>query len=349
MKKLLRAFGLMLGIASPVLAGPTGPPAGKFILDISTGANIPTFKVSSGTVNGPLVTGSLTCTGSPCGSAGVSLTSTQTWSGQNNWLTPAPSTFTYGVVVGSETVSGPGNGNIVFTISGSTYGVISDSISPPTVGQCAVFSSTNGTVSGTTCGGGGTPASPNNSIQFNNAGAFGGNADFEHFASSIVYTNQFVDTGIQTSSFTYGVQASSLTLKTIGGFGGELDFWNSGANNDTIKFFNDSGAAQAFINENVGTWWRIDVDGGAAFIVQTADTNRLAIDAAGTVAVESGGLQLWSRTKAQIAVITPDSINSQVTGEEYYCSDCATVAVCISTGSAQGAFALITNKASACQ
>jgi hypothetical protein len=254
-----------------------------------------------------------------------------------------------------ETINGPGNGNIQLTISGSTYTVTSTTnvgSANVTVGHLAVFSSTNATLTdggAPSAGGGGTPASPNNSIQFNNAGAFGGNADFEHFASSVVYTNQFVDTGIQTSSFTYGVQASSLTLKTIGGFGGELDFWNSGANNDTIKFFNDSGAAQAFINENVGTWWRIDVDGGAAFIVQTADTNRLAIDAAGTVAVESGGLQLWSRTKAQIAVITPDSINSQVTGEEYYCSDCATVAVCISTGSAQGAFALITNKASACQ
>lgn len=38
---------------------------------------------------------------------GASLASTQTWTGQNNWTTPAPSTFTYGVSMGSATINGP--------------------------------------------------------------------------------------------------------------------------------------------------------------------------------------------------------------------------------------------------
>lgn len=70
MKKLFRALGLVFGISMPILAGPSQPPAGNYITNVSTNATIQIFKTSSGTVTGPLSVGSLTCTGSPCGSGG---------------------------------------------------------------------------------------------------------------------------------------------------------------------------------------------------------------------------------------------------------------------------------------
>lgn len=50
---------------------------------------------------------SLTCTGSPCGTAsgGPTLIATQTWSGSNNWTSPSVSTFTYGVLASTLTLS----------------------------------------------------------------------------------------------------------------------------------------------------------------------------------------------------------------------------------------------------
>ncbi len=56
------------------------------------------------------------------------------------------------------------------------------------------------------------------------------------------------------------------------------------------------------------------------------------------------GATLYARTKAQIAAITPSS-----TFEMYGCSDCGAVRVCISTGTAVGAFSLITSSTTACQ
>jgi hypothetical protein len=75
---------------------------------------------------------------------GAFITSTQTWSGQNNWTTPSPSTFTYGLVVGSLTVSGGAltvNSGVAFTQSykaavcqagTASLGFSTDSSSAPT-------------------------------------------------------------------------------------------------------------------------------------------------------------------------------------------------------------------------
>ena len=64
-----------------------------------------------------------------------------------------------------------------------------------------------------------------------------------------------------------------------------------------------------------------------------------------------GFVQLGSKTHAAIQALTPavNPVTGLATGEEYYCSDCSTVSVCISTGTALGAWGLITNKGSACQ
>lgn len=68
MKKLFKALGLALGVLAPVWAGPSGPPAGNYIVNVSTNPKTQIFNVSSGTVNNLIISG--TCTGPGCGSAG---------------------------------------------------------------------------------------------------------------------------------------------------------------------------------------------------------------------------------------------------------------------------------------
>lgn len=76
MKKLLRALGLSLAVAVPALAGPSSPPAGNYITNVSTNANVQIFKVSSGTVSTQLNVQNIrisgTCTGAGCGTGGAS-------------------------------------------------------------------------------------------------------------------------------------------------------------------------------------------------------------------------------------------------------------------------------------
>lgn len=76
MKKLLRALGLSLGFVVPVLAGPTSPPAGNYITNVSTNAKVQIFNVSSGTVSTQLNVNNIkisgTCTGPGCGGSGGS-------------------------------------------------------------------------------------------------------------------------------------------------------------------------------------------------------------------------------------------------------------------------------------
>jgi len=63
----------------------------------------------------------------------------------------------------------------------------------------------------------------------------------------------------------------------------------------------------------------------------------------GTSATLSGFMQLESVTNATINALTPGFV-----GQLYQCSDCATVPVCISTGSLKGQWAIITAKTTKC-
>lgn len=76
--------------------------------------------------------------------------------------------------------------------------------------------------------------------------------------------------------------------------------------------------------------------------VAGSDGQTLLTDASGNLSFDTPSLT--SKTHAQIVALTPKR-----TGQPYYCSDCSTVPVCVSTGTAVGAFSLITNKGSACQ
>jgi len=121
------------------------------------------------------------------------LNSTQTWTGQNNWTTPAQSTFTYGVTVGSLTVAGTGYPAFIPT-DGNSYRLNGTS-STVTVGHLAVYSSTNGTtIDGGVPGSGGTPSGSSGQLQYNNGGSFAGSANTFVTSSSVTFTTVAVST-----------------------------------------------------------------------------------------------------------------------------------------------------------
>lgn len=55
-------------------------------------------------------------------------------------------------------------------------------------------------------------------------------------------------------------------------------------------------------------------------------------------------VDVYSLTKAQILGLTP-----MRTGRLYFCSDCSTDAICISTGTSLGAFSRVSARTTACQ
>lgn len=73
----------------------------------------------------------------PSSAGGPTLVTTQTWSGQNNWTTTAQSTFTYGLAVGSLTVSG--TGLLSVTQNGLTGLIINSTDTTPTVGMLPIY------------------------------------------------------------------------------------------------------------------------------------------------------------------------------------------------------------------
>jgi hypothetical protein len=63
-----------------------------------------------------------------------------------------------------------------------------------------------------------------------------------------------------------------------------------------------------------------------------------------TLTTTSGALNLTIKSGAQIRALTPAN-----QGQYYYCLDCSVVTTCVSTGTALGAWSLITNRGSVCQ
>lgn len=55
-------------------------------------------------------------------------------------------------------------------------------------------------------------------------------------------------------------------------------------------------------------------------------------------------IDIYSLTKAQILGLTPTRV-----GRLYFCSDCTTDAVCVSTGTLLGAFSRVSARTTACQ
>jgi hypothetical protein len=211
-----------------------------------------------------------------------------------NFNGPQITTVTFGFVMGSGTVNGTGAGQIGLTEGTSTSltliasgvdvlyadngthllteqanntstGTIIISTTPVTPGQCAGWTAT-GEVNSVSCGGGGGPTLAGNNI----------------------WTGQNSWTTPLPSSFTYALTASTMSLRTIGGFGGELDFWNSGNNNQQIQFLTDSGGSDGSIYSLHSGYMRIDADEGALRL-QTSDTDRIYINGTGNIGVNENG------------------------------------------------------------
>ena len=150
--------------------------------------------------------GTLICTGNVAtittGGGSTALSSTQTWTGQNNWTTPSQSTFTYGVTVGS--LSTTGNGNLSVTENGITGQVVlSTAGTGVTIGHCAQFGSSMTVVdAGAACStGGGTPGGSPSQLQYNNGGTFGGASSVVTASSlTIISSMSVTNNGTQNAS-----------------------------------------------------------------------------------------------------------------------------------------------------
>lgn len=137
MKTLLRAFGLAVGLTVSAFAGTSSPPAGNYVVNVSTIANKPAFNVSSGTISTqlklPYITpnfllivssaGIVTSTTTTPTGGDVYKASTQTFSGFNTFL--GSTTFKQQVVhaVNGSSGSGQGTGGSVLINATNESGI----------------------------------------------------------------------------------------------------------------------------------------------------------------------------------------------------------------------------------
>lgn len=186
-------------------------------------------------------------------------------------------------------------------------------------------------------------------------------------ANGIPYASSLdVISGTTSLTWTSSVGGGDMTNRgsftlynpLIGGFGSEnstmtfISSYNSAvgnsiktlSNGDDFFAFGAGGTAGTY--STITVWPPSSANSGFNFAINASPI--LQITTAGT-SVQSGFLQLVSQTSAQIRAITPTLVNGVAIGEYYYCSDCATVPQCVSTGTARGAFALTTNRTSVCQ
>lgn len=198
----------------PVLTGDVTTPGGSLVTTASAlQSNITTFG-SSITVNGgggvTVKFGVNASTFVGNGSGLTSLTGSNITTGIPSTVLPSTiaytnisNTFTSSqTVTSSVTISGAGGLTTTFGVSANT-----GTFSSLSSGNC-VQAGAGGlltTVAGA-CATGGTPGAPTNSIQFNNASAFGGSAGFSEWASSVTNTQS---SGIAVN---YVVTAGSMII-----------------------------------------------------------------------------------------------------------------------------------------
>ena len=139
-----------------------------------------------------------------------------------------------GVLVGSLTVVGSGNGSIIETIFGSTYAVTSSSI-VPTIGHIASWSGTGTLIDGGTGGGGGTPGGSNGQIQYNSGGSsFGGAGGTFVTASSITLSTTTI---VSSGSLTFlGPTAANFTKLSLTDTLFTMQFFQSGVQNNLLTW-----------------------------------------------------------------------------------------------------------------
>lgn len=199
-----------------------------------------------------------------------------------------------GIITSTMTVNGTGNGQITLVIAGSTYTVTSASaaFSP---GQFAVFSSTSGTMVGSSLGLSVNSASNYAVAHYNSSSS----------TSSLAGSSSLTYDGLTLENDTQSLFNSTFTLANIASF----------------AFTNVSSAVIT------GVYW--DLTGST----QTA-----------TSVIATGSIQLPSKTLAQLGALIPGAL-----GQMYYCSNCATDAICVSTQTATASWARDSSKGTLCQ
>lgn len=309
------------------------------------------------------------------------LTASQTFSGVNNWTTTSISTFSFAVSAGSVTTTGPGNGQVILTIGvGSAAPApfsATSSSGGVTAGQFAAWSSTNGTIANG--GYGPIPTGPINTVEYNANGTHAGSNNFQFNGTSVTVISSMSITSNGTKNVStglldvfHGAAAVGTPILTAGSINFQNQFsvkdqspvemLTYGANIGSLKIAN-SGTGDRIIDNNNNTqfidyWNNGEMDfqtsaGSIVFkpnLVAEVTVSTMGFTVSTNTAVTTGYLQLYSRTRAQIAAITPvpTTPGGVVTGQEYYCSDCTTTSVCISTGSAKGAFSTMANLTTVC-
>jgi hypothetical protein len=256
---------------------------------------------------------------------GGSLASTQTWTGINTWTTPGQSAFSYGVTVGSLSVTGSGaggirlsqgvdssviptansstlwgsssSGTIVFSngVGSSTWTVVGTSVTS-TVGQCAIASNTTGGVIWGTCG----------------TGVSGGAGYAMQPATVTIQAAQ----GLTVSTVTVYTTAPTTPLVV------------QSTNNVTVfSVSNSSVSAGDFL---------LTISSVPTNTTPPASQQLFTVDTYGEVG-------LMSYAKATLATMAPKK-----TGAIVGCSDCTALLVCISTGTAAGQWASPVAKTTGC-
>lgn len=316
------------------------------------------------------------------------LNATQTWTGANNWTSPTLSTFTYGVVVGSLTVNDLTASQYVLTNSAKKLisqsgipatdltGTIADarlSSNVPLLNATNTWTGGNTYRSSSTFAG--TVVISSSVISSGSAGTNGqvltsGGAGAIPTWTTVSGGGGIVSPGTFTWTNTFGLSISTLNVtgSTSGG-----NVVQVSTNNTSTYAFSISSVGYSSFQPTVASSnsWVIKSTAGTPTVwvdntpVTAADsTLTIVADTAGAygltvstlttgtpyaLTVSTDGIvapnifQLTPKTAAQIIALTPKSA-----GQVYYCSNCTTVPACISTGTVVGAWALITNRGSAC-
>lgn len=112
-----------------------------------------------------------------------------------------------------------------------------------------------------------------------------------------------------------------------------FEFSGGGASfTEYVKMINGRAAAQVLVLKSAASQ--------SANIQEWRDSSENPL----TFVSSDGGHGLASKTLAQLAALTPT-----VAGIQYYCSNCVTDAICISTGTAIASFSRVTSKTTVCQ
>lgn len=313
----LKRILLLLGLTTPVLAGPVSPPAGNFILNVSTTSSRPAFSVYAGTVTGnfnlPYLTsgqcvqtaagGRIVGTGVPC-AAGVSV-----------YPATATVTFPFGVSATTIAVSG--------TISVSSITASSVSITGLNTGQCvqvgtAGLLTTSGFSCGTGSGSGGSAlqvtlsgvqvTSPTTSMNFNTQGFLSGSSGATAYLSLNPATTDFIHNQTTSQTATLNVTSGTVSGSMTAGFVTS----NAGVYTSTIAVSNNSNSYYGALITSTGTRNALRIvergipdnalqslDGGALNI--TMDTNTVApaiviVSSSPDVQQGAGILELWQQS-----------------------------------------------------